>query len=361
MFFVPPILSDPLTSLLGNRYIRYIRCILRTRRARQLGNEVALDMREEMMMAEEQLDEAASSAPRRFRLVALDIDGTLLDPNGQITPRTEAAIAVTRAAGVIVTLVTGRRWSITSTIAERLGLSDPLIVCDGAVIRSYPAGDAIYESLLAPETAQEAATLLADAGLPVVAQYIDPTNSLQEYLIAQEAPAHPEWLAGYLSFYERQTTFVPLESLCLGRPSALRLATFGPLELLRQVAERLTALNCGTEVIHQGNYGSAELTVYAERVSKGAGLVWLARYLGIAMEETLAIGDSANDISMLRAAGLGVAMGNAVPEVYAVAGAFTASNAEDGVAQALERYILEPLGNSGYPIDALAAPRVNTV
>lgn len=312
-------------------------------------------------MAEEQPGETASSAPQRFRLVALDIDGTLLDPNGQITPRTAEVVAATRAAGVIVTLVTGRRWSITLPIAERLGLSEPLVVCDGAVVRSFPTGDPLYESLLTAEIAQEAAMLLAEAELPVVAQYADPTNNMLEYLIAQENPIHPEWLAGYLSFYAHQTTFVPLETLCLGRPDALRLVTFGPIELLRQSAERLAALNCGTEVLHKGNYGIAELAVYAAGVSKGAALAWFARHMGVEIAETLAIGDSANDISLLRAAGLGVAMGNAVAEARAVAGAFTATNAEDGVAQALERYILDPLGNSGYPIDALATPCVNTI
>jgi hydroxymethylpyrimidine pyrophosphatase-like HAD family hydrolase len=89
-----------------------------------------------------------------------------------------------------------------------------------------------------------------------------------------------------------------------------------------------------------GNYGVAELTLFSSAVSKGNALTILARHLDIPLEETMAIGDGANDISMLRAAGLGVAMGQAPRRVRAMADMVTTSNAEDGLARAVEQYAL---------------------
>ncbi|HLY29555.1 MAG TPA: HAD hydrolase family protein [Ktedonobacterales bacterium] len=311
-------------------------------------------------MTEEQT-EAASTLAQRFRLVALDIDGTLLDPVGQITPRTHAAVSALQAAGILVTLATSRRWTPAAPFAAKLSLTEPLILCDGAMIRSHPDGALLLSDLLPAKKAQQAALLLAEAELPAIAQFCDPLNANLEYLIADERPPHPEWLTEYLRFYAHQTTFAPLEALCAGRADPLRLVTFGPRDHLRQIAERLTPLGCATQVIAEGSYGTAEMTVFSATASKGNALAWLAQRMGVALAETLAIGDGENDVSLLSMAGLGVAMGNALPETRLVADALTASNAEDGVALALERYILEPLGYSGYPADALPVRHVNTV
>jgi hydroxymethylpyrimidine pyrophosphatase-like HAD family hydrolase len=125
---------------------------------------------------------------------------------------------------------------------------------------------------------------------------------------------------------------------------------FGPVARVRQAARRIAThpevadgsahSPVGVHVLDAGNYGVAELTVLPRGVSKGAALIQVGSRLGIAMHQVLALGDGLNDVSMFRVAGLSVAMGNAAPELVRVAHATTATNSEDGAAQAIERYVL---------------------
>jgi len=313
--------------------------------------------------SQERTMEDGDTEPQRFRLVALDLDGTLLDPRGQLTARTRNAVRAVELVGVTVALATSRRWTPAAPFAAQLwrgaadqrdassdsdepvAPADPshtLILCDGALVCRYPDGEVAHTALLPAALAQEAAQRLARHGLPLTAQYADPADANHEYLVADVDPAHPEWIENYLSYYRRQTTFAPVEELCAGRPDALRLMAFGPVERLRALADDLEPLGCGSQIIAAGSYDIGELMVFSASASKGAALTWLAAQLGVAPEETLAIGDGVNDASLLRAAGLGVAMANAVPEALAAANAVTSSNADDGVAAALDRYILTP-------------------
>jgi hydroxymethylpyrimidine pyrophosphatase-like HAD family hydrolase len=147
----------------------------------------------------------------------------------------------------------------------------------------------------------------------------------------------------YLDAFAHQARYRPVATLLGGR-SPLRLVSFAPLERLRPLAEAMSDLDAGWQILETGSYGQAELTLFAMGVSKGAALARLATDLGVPLAETLAIGDGSNDISMLRAAGLGVAMGHAAPSVRLAADVVTASNTDDGAAQAIERYILSEPG-----------------
>ena len=97
---------------------------------------------------------------RRIRLVAIDVDGTLLDPQGCVTPRTFAAIQALAASGVIVALATGRRWTGASVAASALDFHGPMIHMDGAVTRSYPDGEMLNAASLDRIIAQRAAEAL---------------------------------------------------------------------------------------------------------------------------------------------------------------------------------------------------------
>ena len=145
----------------------------------------------------------------------------------------------------------------------------------------------------------------------------------------------------YVGHFSHQIAELPLTKLTDDPAPLLRIVAFGPLDRLSRAAESVASLPCGWQLLPHGNYGTAELSVFSREASKGAALLRLAARLNIEERATLAIGDGVNDVSMLSSAGLGVAMGNAAPEVRAVASAVTARNAEDGAAQALDRYILD--------------------
>ncbi|MEO7002478.1 MAG: HAD family hydrolase [Ktedonobacterales bacterium] len=289
--------------------------------------------------AERDAQSTQSQSPD-IRLVALDIDGTLLDHDERISVRTLDAVRATQAAGVAVALATSRRWVGAAPIAERLSLDCALILYDGAVSRRYPGGEMLAVDPLPAVLAQQAVERIAACGLQVMAQYGSDEDPDNEYNVASEQPLHPEWMAQYFADARRKLLFAPVAALCTGRPDPLRVAAFAPFEQLQTCADGLTNLGLGIQILPMGSFGLSELTLFSPTSSKGAGLTRLAQRLGVPMAQTLAIGDGVNDILMLRAAGIGVAMGHAAPEVRAAAQVVTATSIDDGVAQALDRFVL---------------------
>ena len=276
---------------------------------------------------------------RRFRLVATDIDGTLLDPAGAITPRTKAALRSLRDAGVTLALATSRRLTGTQPIAEEIALDGYLILYDGAQIRAYPGNAILAEEPLELSVARRSAEIIAAAGLRPIAQYADAGG--EELRAAQEGHGNGED-SEYVERFLHQTALVPLADLCPDtRGGPLRVVTFGPLERLERAASELTDLPCGWQLLSVGNYGTSELTIFSPKASKGNALTALAARLDIPLAQVFAIGDGINDVSMLPIAGLGVAMANGDAATREVARSIAPSNAEDGAAQAIERYVLE--------------------
>jgi HAD superfamily hydrolase (TIGR01484 family) len=244
---------------------------------------------------------------------------------------------VLAASGVTLALATGRRWTGASVAASSFDFRGPMIHMDGAMIRAYPNGEMLHSAPLDRVVAQRAAEAMAGYGIQPIAQYSDLTD---DFLHVSQEAAHPEWTATYLPAFQQQTRYRPVAQLCDIAVDPIRLAAFAPLSILRRVAVDLASHDCGRQLLLLGNYGVAELTLFSSAVSKGNALKILAHHLAIPLDETMAIGDGANDISMLRAAGLGVAMGQAPRRVRAIADAVTTSNAEDGLARAIEQYAL---------------------
>jgi hypothetical protein len=270
-------------------------------------------------------------------LVAADIDGTLLGANGELSARTIHVIARLREAGIAFTLATSRRYTGTAPVAEALAHTGPLILYDGAQIRRFPGGAIEESDGLDVCVAREAADAIHRHHLRAIVQFSDEAG---ERLRIGPPGVDSHHDAEYLSYYTPQTSVVPIDELVLDAPLPLRVLAFGPLEALERAAADLAGSRGVTQVLLQGNYGAAELTVFSPTASKGNALLRLAKRLDIPRERTFAIGDGLNDISMLRLAGLGVAMGNANATVRAVARAVAGSVDEDGAALAIERYCL---------------------
>ncbi len=273
-----------------------------------------------------------------YQLVALDLDGTALTSDGQISRRLLRAVREARARGVVVTVATARRWFGASPFAEALGVKGPIIIYDGALARGFPDGEVALSHPLDPQVAQRAAEALVSRGMQVVAQS---SGASGEWMLVNEGGKNTQWMRSYLQHFKDQIRYAPLSDFKRLAPETLRLVSFGPEKRLQAALDALGDVSVGRQILPMGSYGSGELTVFSPGASKGAGLRWLAQRLGIPLEQTLAIGDGVNDLSMLRMAGLGVAMGNAAPEIRAEANAVTATNDDDGVARAIERYILD--------------------
>jgi hydroxymethylpyrimidine pyrophosphatase-like HAD family hydrolase len=294
----------------------------------------------------------AMAHSRQFRLVASDLDGTLLDPQGSLSARTLTAVQAVRAAGIPFVLATSRRLTGAAPVAAALGLDGPLILYDGAQVHQYPTGDILAQHALPIPLARQAAAIISSHGLRPIVQHGDRDG--ERLLVGALAASAQERgrERAYLDAFAHQIVALPASDLFADGAAPLRIVAFGPLRWLRPAAAALADLPLGWQLLPRGNYGTAELSVFAAGASKGAALLALAERLGIPRREVFAVGDGINDISLLEAAGFGVAMANGGPKVRAAADALAPSHAEDGAAWAIERYVLAaaPDGASARPL-----------
>lgn len=273
--------------------------------------------------------------PTSIKLLVIDIDGTLLNPEGKITPYTLATIQAAQQAGIVVTLATARRYCNTVQIANELDIACPLILCDGALIIQHPHTTLLHSHRLQAEVAQQAVELLVRHNIQPV---VHPFLGLTEEIWTGPTELDNLWLAAYFLANPEQMRRMPYQNLCMGHPDPLRVVAFASQEAIEELIPEISKLNCSWTTIKRGSYGSAEMAIMDPECSKASGVAALARSLNIPMQEVMALGDNNNDIWMLQSVGWGVAMGQAPDAVKAAAHAVTASNGEDGAAQAIARY-----------------------
>jgi Cof subfamily protein (haloacid dehalogenase superfamily) len=276
------------------------------------------------------------TSPMPIKLIAIDIDGTLLTPQKSISLRTQRAIQAAQEAGIVVTLATARRYENSKHFAAMLGIKIPVITCDGALIIQHPSGEVLHTNLLDAELAQEATNLLVEYQIQPVIHHL--RDGVEE---TWSGPAEFDnlELAGYFQEFPRVQRMSHHE-LCRGQSDHIRVVCFASEEAVARAVPAIAQLPCAWNSIKRGNYHCAEIVVMRPGCSKASGVVTLADHLNIPLEQVMALGDNNNDFEMLAAAGWGVAMGQAPERVKAIANAVTASNQDDGVAEAIERYAL---------------------
>jgi Cof subfamily protein (haloacid dehalogenase superfamily) len=260
----------------------------------------------------------------RIDLIALDLDGTLLDPAEHISERNRRAITRALSRGVRVVLVTGRGVDLPIRVSSELGLNLPVICCHGALTKDFGANRTLVH-------------------LPVPLQYAKP---MVEY-----AESHGLSIAIYAeeAFWRLEGSKLFMDDM--SGPAWREARTFG--EVLHEAPTFIRFMGDASVRAMQREFGDwplnfryetwqefIECAVTSREASKRNALARLCADFQIAAESVLAVGDSRNDVPMLRWAGIGVAMGNAAPEVKESVRYVSASNAEDGVAMAIERFVL---------------------
>jgi Cof subfamily protein (haloacid dehalogenase superfamily) len=275
---------------------------------------------------------------RRVRLIALDIDGTLLRSDRTISPRTRVAIDRARGEGVRLVLVTGRRHPSARRVAEDLGGTVPLVlhngalvVEDGAVLRCRP---------LPRDVARRAIR----SGRSCRAEPVLHCGSAGEGWLLVEASAPPGGLVGrYLERSRAEVRVVPdLEAAVEGEEPIQVMfgGTREEMESVREALEREPGTAARVErTVYPAN-GLVLLDVLEPSVGKAEALGFLQERWGIDPAETLAIGDNWNDREMLESSGYGFVMGNADPGLLALGLAVLPTNDDDGVARAIEQHVL---------------------
>jgi Cof subfamily protein (haloacid dehalogenase superfamily) len=274
-----------------------------------------------------------------IRLVAIDIDGTLLDSRWQLPDRNRDAIAAAVEQGVEVALITGRRYDFAKPIIDLLPCTVTAVVSNGAIVRS-PDGATVLRHLL-PRSVARSVLALTTAYRDGVALIFDRPRDGQ-VVFERIDWTHPS-RRGYA---ERNRAFIaevePLEAALTEDPIQVMFnGSVAPMRDLLQLLRRLPDAQAFTVAVTEYEDRDFSLVdVLAAGCTKGATLSEWARRRGYAREEVMALGDNLNDVEMLEAAGLPVVMGNAVPALLARGWPVTASNDEAGVAAALERFVL---------------------
>jgi Cof subfamily protein (haloacid dehalogenase superfamily) len=274
----------------------------------------------------------------RYRLVALDLDGTALDPSGELRPAVARSVEEVRARGIRVVITTGRRFRTGRPFAERLGLDGPCVFHHGALVKEVGSGETLARRDIPADTYRAVIAEVGRLGPPIV--FIDGFPDGEDMVTTHHGDAHP----AHRRYLANNRTAHRLVDDLAAPPDggALVVALMGEeARLVRLRRDLLARLGHGIAVVIHPTYaGGHLLELLPSGVSKWTALRALAADAGIAPAEILAIGDEMNDVEMLRHAGFGVAMGNARPAVKEAADHVTVANSADGVAVALDRFVL---------------------
>lgn len=263
-----------------------------------------------------------------MKLVAFDLDGTLIGRDLVIRPRVRAAIAKLRAHDVVGCIVTGRMYGAAVPYARELGFTAPVVCYQGAAIVDPELDRVLRDIPLAPAT---------------VADLIDRAERDRVHLqLYRNDEYYCESANRFSDLYASLSGIAPVVVPSLREAFAFSPATKAVVICDPPDAE-LYALRL-REHFDGRAYVTRSYPEFVEvlnpQVDKGEALRFVARHLGIAMEDVVAIGDSWNDAPLLEAAAFGVAMGSAPAELRAVSHAVVADVSGDGVAEAIERYVL---------------------
>lgn len=268
----------------------------------------------------------------RIRLIVSDLDGTILRQDLTISARVRAAIAEARTRGTIVVLASGRMYRSVVPYAQELGLRAPVICYQGAYVRELPgmgrpAGGLLFHRPLRAAIAREAVRWTLERGL-------DPHANVDDRLIMAEGD---ENAADYERALGVEAELVP-DLVASLRRSPTKILAVGPAGLPERLLPVARAAFAGRAEVTVSHPEYLEFT--APGITKGRALRWLCRRLDVPPAATLAIGDQYNDLEMIVAAGIGVAMGQAPAAVRAAARAVTGTIDEDGAALAIEAFVL---------------------
>nr|WP_286208005.1 Cof-type HAD-IIB family hydrolase [Clostridium caldaquaticum] len=272
-----------------------------------------------------------------YKLLCIDMDGTLLNSEGNVTERTLKAIKSAHKKGVIVTVCTGRIYTSAKYYAELIGVKAPIIALNGAYIREKDKNEVIYKSVLGKENCIKILNIAKKYGLylhfntPDVVITEKIIHSSEKYAKMNETMPKDKQIAIELvknwndTFEKYSDEILKCITIDDDKEKILKAKE----ELLKyEEFEVVSSWNNNFEVMCKG-------------VSKGRAVEVLAGFYNINREEIMCIGDNENDISMLSYAGLGVAMGNGESFVKEIADFVTDTNDDDGVAKAIEKFILE--------------------
>lgn len=277
----------------------------------------------------------------KIKLICIDMDGTLLNSKHEVSNENKKAIKKAHDRGVNIALCTGRMFLSAKYYADLIGINTPIIASNGAFIKNGYNDKAIYENPLPKDIAIEIYKIAKKYGLTI--QF----NSWN--VLFMETPASEEHAYVVMNRdlpEEKRVKFIINEKL----DEAIQnyegnILKAGVIEKAANKDKLWTAKEEIKDIfrdkLHVVSSGDNNFEITVGSVSKGNAAAYLAKLLNIPQEEVMCIGDSENDLSMIKYAGIGVAMGNGLDIVKEAADFITDTNDNSGVSKAIERFVLK--------------------
>lgn len=286
-----------------------------------------------------------------YNLLALDIDGTLINRKLEVTSPTRRAIKAAQRQGIMVTLATGRSFHSAKKYADELAIDLPLICANGAIIR-HRNGTVLKEFNLPAKVAGQLVQEMVEAGLFVQAYHTGGISTIGSRMglikWVQMICDYNKFKLSHVFYSMREYRRSKLEN-CPELPQLLaeekisvhKIFSSGNTRQLEAFQRRAKGMGLTVEY-YPGYNGRMYLEIMPQGINKGSALDWLSQHLGTTMDRVVAVGDNLNDTAMVTKAGLGVAMGNGHNELKTIADHITLSNEEDGVAAVIRDFMLAP-------------------
>lgn len=273
----------------------------------------------------------------KYKMVCIDMDGTFLDDKKEVSTRNIEAVKRAAAMGVKIVVCTGRLYTSAKFYSELMGVKSPVIASNGAYIREKDEDRVIYKAPLLYENSMKILNVLRKYSI------YPHFNSVEEVYYEKKIHSSKIYSDANKDLpEERKVKLVQVSDweklLKEEEDNILKcIAMDDDLEKIKKAREEIEAFSELTVV--SSWYNNFEVMI--KGVSKGAAASILAEFYNIKSEEVMCIGDNENDLSMIKYAGLGIAMGNAEEKVKKEASFVTDVNNESGVAKAIEKFILD--------------------
>jgi len=275
----------------------------------------------------------------KYKLICIDMDGTLLNSNHKISEISKTSIRKARDMGIHVVISTGRTYDDAVAYSDLIGINSPVIACNGAIIKEKYGDDVIHKSVINEELCKELLGIFkiynvkpifnsvykihcGDLKLKIAMEYLKIRGFMNRTVKLDYIKNEGKW---FDVFKNEKNNIIKCEIINTNKKK---------LDKLRKELENVS----GIEITSSSNHN---IEITKNGASKGKAIEILANYYNIKKEEIIAIGDSDNDLSAIEFAGMGVAMGNANESVKKKSNFVTDTNDNDGVAKVIDQFILK--------------------